>query len=226
MPTGPGTAAGPGRRATPFARGESPPSFSSIRGACWRSPDTIPSRAPGEWEKFYRNEASWRLWQWATSYYDHHRNRLSSYEKNLLMADSDDGGITWKNPRAVTHLLDEMHGSAVQLPDGRIVLMYVHRLPALHGGERAKVSRDGGYTWEEELYYLNTVGAPNWEEVLTALKNADGGVFTFEESRRRSFPAEGQTLEGHVVHQRPCEQTRVLRQLCSARPSWPTENRA
>ena len=112
------------------------------------------------------------------------------------MADSDDGGITWKNPRAVTHLLDEMHGSAVQLPDGRIVLMYVHRLPALHGGERAKVSRDGGNTWEEELYYLNTVGAPNWEEVLTALKNADGGVFTFEESRRRSFPAEGQTLKG------------------------------
>ena len=155
-----------------------------------------PSRAPGEWEKFYRNEASWRLWQWATTYYDHHRNRLSSYEKNLLMADSDDGGITWKNPRAVTHLLDEMHGSAVQLPDGRIVLMYVHRLPALHGGERAKVSRDGGNTWEEELYYLNTVGAPNWEEVLTALKNADGGVFTFEESRRRSFPAEGQTLKG------------------------------
>ncbi len=155
-----------------------------------------PSRAPGEWEKFYRNESSWRLWQWATSYYDHHRNRLSSYEKNLLMADSDDGGITWKNPRAVTHLLDEMHGSAVQLPDGRIVLMYVHRLPALHGGERAKVSRDGGYTWEEELYYLNTVGAPNWEEVLTALKNADGGVFTFEESHRRSFPAEGQTLKG------------------------------
>ena len=155
-----------------------------------------PSRAPGEWEKFYRNEASWRLWQWATSYYDHHRNRLSSYEKNLLMADSDDGGITWKNPRAVTHLLDEMHGSAVQLPDGRIVLMYVHRLPALHGGERAKVSRDGGNTWEEELYYLNTVGAPNWEEVLTALENADGGVFTFEESRQRSYPADGDTLKG------------------------------
>ena len=155
-----------------------------------------PSRAPGEWEKFYRNESSWRLWQWATSYYDHHRNRLSSYEKNLLMADSDDGGITWKNPRAVTHLLDEMHGSAVQLPDGRIVLMYVHRLPALHGGERAKVSRDGGYTWEEELYYLNTVGAPNWEEVLTALENAAGGVFTFEESRQRSYPADGNTLKG------------------------------
>ncbi len=155
-----------------------------------------PSRALGEWEKYLRNESSWRLWQWAGSYYDHHRNRLTSYEKNLLMADSDDGGVTWKNPRPVTHLLDEMHGSAVQLPDGRIVLMYVHRLPALHGGERAKVSRDGGHTWEEELYYLNTVDAPNWEEVLTTLENADGGVFTFEESMKRSYPTEGKTLKG------------------------------
>ena len=195
MPTGPGTAAGPGPRAIPFARGRARP-HQLDSGRLLAVARHNPSRAPGEWEKFYRNESSWRLWQWATTYYDHHRNRLSSYEKNLLMADSDDGGITWKNPRAVTHLLDEMHGSAVQLPDGRIVLMYVHRLPALHGGERAKVSRDGGNTWEEELYYLNTVGAPNWEEVLTALKNADGGVFTFEESRRRSFPAEGQTLKG------------------------------
>ena len=160
-----------------------------------------PSRAPGEWEKFYRNESPWRLWQWATSYYDHHRNRLSSYEKNLLMADSDDGGITWKNPRAVTHLLDEMHGSAVQLPDGRIVLMYVHRLPALHGGERAKVSRDGGYTWEEELYYLNTVAAPNWKEVLTALKNADGGRVHLRGEPAAQLPEGGADAQGHVVHQ-------------------------
>ena len=155
-----------------------------------------PSRARGEWEKYLVNEPAWRLWQRATSYYDHHRNRLTSYEKNLLMADSDDGGITWKNTRAVTHLLDEMHGSAVELPDGRVVLMYVHRLPAQHGGERAKVSTDGGYTWEEELYYLNTVDSPHWEEVLTALENADGGVFTFGESMQRSFPAVGQNYKG------------------------------
>jgi hypothetical protein len=156
-----------------------------------------PSRAAGEWEKFLLNEASWRLWQRATSYYDHHRNRLTSYEKNLLMTDSDDGGITWENPRAVTHLLDEMHGSAVELPDGRIVLLYVHRLPAFHGGERARVSSDGGHTWEEEMYYLNTVGASNWEEVLNLLENAEGGVFTFEESMNRSFtPAGGHILKG------------------------------
>ena len=48
------------------------------------------------------------------------------------MVNSDDGGITWEYPRAVTHLLDEMHGSAVELPDGRIVLFYVHRLPSYH----------------------------------------------------------------------------------------------
>jgi len=45
----------------------------------------------------------------------------------------------------------------VELPDGRIVLMHVHRVPWLHGGERARVSRDGGNTWDEETYYLSTV---------------------------------------------------------------------
>ena len=155
-----------------------------------------PSRSLGEWRKFYRNEFPWLLWQRATSYYDHHRNRLRSYEKNLLMVNSDDGGITWEYPRAVTHLLDEMHGSAVELPDGRIVLFYVHRLPSYHGGERAKVSRDGGMTWDEKLYYLNTVGASNWEEVLSVIRDADGGVFTFEESSKRSYDVtDGKTLK-------------------------------
>ena len=75
----------------------------------------------------------------------------------MLLADSDDGGLTWTNVRAGSNLLGEMHGSAVELPDGRIVLMHVHRVPWLHGGERARVSRDGGNTWDEETYYLSTV---------------------------------------------------------------------
>ena len=33
--------------------------------------------------------------------------------------------------------------------------MYVHPLPWIRGGERAKISRDGGHTWERELYHLN-----------------------------------------------------------------------
>ena len=48
-----------------------------------------------------------------------------------------------------------MHGGAVQLPDGRVVLHYTHRAPAIRGGERAKVSRDQGQTWDDEIYYMN-----------------------------------------------------------------------
>ena len=83
--------------------------------------------------------------------------KLSSVEKNVLLADSDDGGVTWSNVRAGSTGLGEMHGSAVELPDGRLVLMHVHRVPWLHGGERARVSRDGGNTWDKETYYLSTV---------------------------------------------------------------------
>ena len=82
---------------------------------------------------------------------------LGSVQKNVLLADSDDGGVTWSNIRDGSTLLGEMHGAAVELPDGRVVLVHVHRVPWLHGGERARVSRDGGNTWDEETYYLSTV---------------------------------------------------------------------
>ena len=79
---------------------------------------------------------------------------LGSVQKNVLLADSDDGGLTWTNVRSGSNLLGEMHGSAVELPDGRIVLMHVHRVPWLHGGERARVSGDGGNSWDEETSTL------------------------------------------------------------------------
>ena len=82
---------------------------------------------------------------------------LGSVQKNVLLADSDDGGVTWTNVRPGSNQLGEMHGSAVELPDGRIVLVHVHRDPWLHGGERARVSRDGGNSWDKEIYYLSTV---------------------------------------------------------------------
>ena len=82
---------------------------------------------------------------------------LKSVVKNVLLADSNDGGVTWTNVRAGTTSLGEMHGSAVELPDGRIVFMHVHRVPWLRGGVRARVSSDGGNTWEQETYYLSTV---------------------------------------------------------------------
>jgi hypothetical protein len=106
------------------------------------------------------NVDPWRLW---TTQYGGFRTATgwpfseNSVHKNVLLADSDDGGVTWRNVRAASHGLGEMHGSAVELPDGRIVVMHVHRVPWLRGGERARVSRDGGYTWDKETYYLSTV---------------------------------------------------------------------
>ena len=61
--------------------------------------------------------------------------------------------------RPGTFLLDEMHGQALPLPDDRVVLLYTHRGPWPRGGERAKISRDQGQTWAQELYYLNATPA-------------------------------------------------------------------
>lgn len=113
---------------------------------------------PGLWDLYIKNEKYWRPWIRAAG-----NPKLTSYKKNLILLDSYDGGMTWQNARDATYGLDEMHGMALELPDGRIVLFYVHRMPYLHGGERAKVSRDGGYTWDKELYHLNTTpGYPGY----------------------------------------------------------------
>ena len=117
----------------------------------------------GTWRAYLddKHEDHWRLWmlQYGMAYRSKARfgDILSSVQKNVLLVDSDDGGVTWTNVRAGSRCLGEMHGSAVELPDGRIVLMHVHRVPWLNGGERARVSRDGGNTWDKETYYLSTV---------------------------------------------------------------------
>jgi hypothetical protein len=113
------------------------------------------TRVPTEdWQRCFKNEMAWRYWQRMFRLAD-----LGSYVKRLLLAESDDGGVTWTNVHPGTFLLGEMHGGAVALPDDRVVLHYTHRCPPLRGGERAKVSRDGGRTWEDELYYLNATRA-------------------------------------------------------------------
>ena len=116
--------------------------------------NNLPPR-PGAWRTFFEDEHEdqWRLWHMQYG----RGNRTESLHKCVMLADSDDGGASWTNVRKGCHGLGEMHGSAVELPDGRIVLMHVHRVPWLHGGERAHVSGDGGNTWEKEIYYLSTV---------------------------------------------------------------------
>ena len=123
--------------------------LATVRNNLMPKPDAWPICLDDE------HEVPWRLWM--MQYGMAKGNILTSVNKNVLLADSDDGGVTWTNVRAGSTLLEEMHGSSVELPDGRIVLIHVHRLPWLHGGERARVSRDGGNTWEKETYYLSTV---------------------------------------------------------------------
>ncbi len=118
---------------------------------------------PGHVPAFFEDEHEdrWRLWHMQYGRAD----SLESLHKNVMLADSDDGGASWTNVRKGCHGLGEMHGSAVELPDGRIVLMHVHRVPWLHSGERARVSRDGGNAWDRETYYLSTV--PTYPEYST-----------------------------------------------------------
>ena len=101
----------------------------------------------------------WDMWlRYPNSIWWFSRGRSGGYGSHLkcvLLADSDDKGRTWTNVRRGTLLMETMHGSAVELPDGRIVLLHVSRAVSPGGGTWARVSSDGGYTWTDDRYYLN-----------------------------------------------------------------------
>jgi hypothetical protein len=82
--------------------------------------------------------------------------------KNVFLGDSYDGGLTWKNFRPLRDsrgrvLIDygQCHGQLVQVPDGRVVLVYDHRHPDEERDLRARTSRDNGRTWDPAVYYLS-----------------------------------------------------------------------
>ena len=112
-------------------------------------------RAPVDgWERVFDNEKPWQLWQRA-----HGATTLSSYVKRTTIVESADSGITWNKPRPGTLLLDQIRGHIIELPDGRLVLFNTHRVPTVRGGERARISTDGGETWGDEVYYMNAAKA-------------------------------------------------------------------
>ncbi len=82
--------------------------------------------------------------------------------KNVFLADSDDGGATWKNFRPlrdsqgqVLITYGQCHGQLVRVPDGRVVLVHDTRYPNEERDVRAHISSDGGQTWAPEVYYLS-----------------------------------------------------------------------
>jgi hypothetical protein len=75
------------------------------------------------------------------------RNHNSANARELLQAESDDGGRSWSVPHPIgvwglpPHLL--------RLRDGRILVTYGHRRPPY--GNQARVSDDDGRTWSEPV---------------------------------------------------------------------------
>jgi hypothetical protein len=68
---------------------------------------------------------------------------------------SDDGARTWQFLSRVNDFGSP--GSLVQLPDGRLVMVYGYRL--MPAGIRAKVSEDEGRTWGPELIVRDDGGS-------------------------------------------------------------------
>ena len=74
--------------------------------------------------------------------------------KHVFLADSWDGGRTWKGLRPLTTVFGQCYGTAVGLKDGTAVLVHDHRYPRELSTGRAMISHDEGETWEDEVYYL------------------------------------------------------------------------
>ena len=81
---------------------------------------------------------------------------LTNRVKNIYLSESLDGSRTWVNERRVTSFL-QCPGDLVQLPDGTLVLTFLHRYPddVAHTGIRAIVSDDEGATWHDGTYILS-----------------------------------------------------------------------
>ncbi|MDP6153466.1 MAG: sialidase family protein, partial [Phycisphaeraceae bacterium] len=73
--------------------------------------------------------------------------------KNGVLAESNDGGRTWGNPRLFTGFGD-VPGELIQTPDGRIAALWLHRYPHPQGRVCVRISEDGGATWGDTQYVL------------------------------------------------------------------------
>jgi sialidase-1 len=89
----------------------------------------------------------------------------------LWQFESPDGGHTWTAPRPTKILGKPPHLTA--LDDGRILLSYGYRHPPY--GERARLSRDGGRSWDETGVILRA-DAPNGDLGYPASVELDDGT--------------------------------------------------
>ena len=89
---------------------------------------------------------------------------------------SDDNGKTWTIPEAV----DEMRGSPphiLELKSGVLAMTYACRAEAYQFGEKARLSYDGGNTWEKDEIML--APAKDWDLGYPAsVELSDGTLVT------------------------------------------------
>ncbi len=81
------------------------------------------------------------------------------YRKYIEIYRSDDDAKTWRSLGQAVDTLSGNPPSMIQLKDGRIALTYGHR--AKPYGIRAKLSKDEGKTWGEEIVLRDDGG--NWD---------------------------------------------------------------
>ena len=94
--------------------------------------------------------------------------------KTIQLANSDDGGRSWRHFRPLTRTFGQAHGTLASLPGGGVVAVYENRYPYHEGGDvRARVSWDGGGTWEPEVYILM-----NGHGYGSAVAGRDGTIIT------------------------------------------------
>ena len=75
--------------------------------------------------------------------------------KNVFLTDSEDGGRTWSPLRQLTSVYGQTFGYPVAQSDGTVAVIHDTRYGPGSPGSRALVSRDGGTTWEDEVYCLD-----------------------------------------------------------------------
>ena len=74
--------------------------------------------------------------------------------KNIVLADSDDGGKSWHNQRLLTTVFGQCFGFPAAQSDGTVAVVHDTRYGPGPDCARALISRDEGQTWENEAYYL------------------------------------------------------------------------
>jgi hypothetical protein len=111
--------------------------------------------------------------------------------KNGVVAESDDGGRTWKNPR-LFDTYGSVPGELIQVPDGRLAAVWLQRYPHDKSEIRVRISADGGRTWGKQNFALRQGhGYPS------SVVYADGIIVTVCENTRMTRT--GQPVEKRTM---------------------------